>query len=474
MTPRTQKKKGAVPAAHPEEKKHLSGQWSSTWVFVLAASGAAIGFNNLWQFPSLVATHGGGAFVIVYLLCIAAIGLPLLVTEIMIGRLGRASPFYALSHVAEQSQASRHWRWLGALAMLGGFLIFSYLSVVAGWTMAYTLRMALGVFTGLTADGIGALFTQLVHDPEKQLFWHTLFIVATMVAVGRGLRLGLEPVVRYAAPAMFLLFLVLLVYALFLPGVDQALIQLLRLDFAHLTSTSILTAMSHAFFSLGLGIGALLMYGAYLDNEAPIPRTALAIAGIDTASALIGSIIVFAVLAAGRVEMEAGPTLVFQALPLAFDHLPLGRVFGTGFFVMLVIIALLTAIALVEPVMMWLGERFGLSRFKAALVCGSVAWILGLATILSFNYWAFSFRFLGVLRKLGFFDVLQLMTSQLLLPIGGIAIALFAGWRIRREISQAQIAARSPCAYDAWRWSVRLLTPVLVILILVYLHKLFV
>jgi len=177
MTPRTQKKKGAVPAAHPEEKKHLSGQWSSTWVFVLAASGAAIGFNNLWQFPSLVATHGGGAFVIVYLLCIAAIGLPLLVTEIMIGRLGRASPFYALSHVAEQSQASRHWRWLGALAMLGGFLIFSYLSVVAGWTMAYTLRMALGVFTGLTADGIGALFTQLVHDPEKQLFWHTLFIV---------------------------------------------------------------------------------------------------------------------------------------------------------------------------------------------------------------------------------------------------------------------------------------------------------
>lgn len=474
MTARTRKKHETAPAAHTEEKKHLSGQWSSNWLFVLAASGAAIGFNNLWQFPALVVEHGGGAFVIVYLLCVIAIGLPLLMTEIMIGRVGRASPVFALSHVAEQSRTSRYWRVLGKLAILGGFLIFSYLSVVAGWTMAYTMRMALGVFSGLTADGIGALFTKLVHDPEKQLFWHTLFIVATMVAVARGLRLGLEPVVRYAAPLMYGLLLALLLYALFLPGVDQALMQVLRLDFTRLSAMSVLAAMSHAFFSLGLGVGVLLMYGAYLDNNAAIPRAAMALAGLDTGAALIGSVVVFAVLAAGRVEMEAGPTLVFQALPLAFDHLPFGRVFGTGFFVMLVIIALLTAVALVEPVMVWLGERFGLSRFKAALLCGSVAWLLGLVTILSFNYWAFTFKFLGAIRKLGFFDILQLVTSQLLLPVGGIAVALFAGWWIKRDISQAQFAMRSPCAYDAWRWSVRLVTPLLLFLVLVYLHKLFV
>ena len=468
------KKHEAAPASHLEEKKHISGHWSSTWIFVLAASGAAIGFNNLWQFPALVAEHGGGAFVIVYLFSVAVIGVPLLMTEIMIGRVGRASPVFAMSHAAEQSRSSPHWRVLGGLAIVGGFLIFSYLSVIAGWTMAYTLRMALGVFSGLTADGIGALFTKLVRDPEKQLFWHTLFVVATMVAVARGLRLGLEPVVRYAAPLMFVLFAVLLAYVLFLPGVDQALLQLLRPDFARLTTTGVLTAMSHAFFSLGLGVGALLMYGAYLDDKAPISRAAVALAGIDTGTALVGSVIVFAVLFAGRVNMEVGPTLVFQALPLAFDHLSYGRVFGTVFFAMLVLIALLTAVALVEPVMVWLGERFGLSRFKSALLCGSLAWSLGLATILSFNYWAFSFKFLGVVRNLGFFDILQLATSQLLLPIGGIAIAVFAGWWLKRDISESQFAMRSPCAYDAWRWSVRLVTPLLLLLVFVYLHKLFV
>ncbi len=455
------------------EKKHLTGRWASSTMFVLAASGAAVGFNNLWQFPYIAGEYGGGAFVIVYFFCILLIGLPLLMAEVMLGRAGRASPVFAFYHLTEQARARHFWVFVGALGILGGFLIFSYLSVIAGWTMAYTLRSALGVFSGLTADGISSLFTALVNDPEKQLFWHTLFVVMTMVAGGRGLRLGLEPVIRHAAPVMFILLFILFLYASSTGEFEHALIYLFEPDFTRLTGIGILTAMAHAFFSLGLGVGVMLMYGAYLDEEVSIARTSLAVAGIDTAVALMGAVIVFSVLFAGKVELSSGAGLVFQALPLAFDHIPLGRIFGTLFFALLVVIAWLTAIALVEPAMVWLGERFGLSRFKAALLTGTLAWTLGLAAILSFNYWAFSFKFLGSLKKLGFFDILQILTSQALLPVGGILIALFAGWVMAAASTRERLAMRSPCAFDSWIWAVRLVTPALLLIVLLNIHKLF-
>jgi neurotransmitter:Na+ symporter, NSS family len=442
-------------------------------MFVLAASGAGIGFNNIWQFPHLAAEYGGGAFILVYVVCVLVLGVPLLMAEMMLGREGRGSPIHSFRRLAERVRAEPNWVLVGWMGVIGGFLIFSYLSVIAGWATAYFIRSAFGVFVGQTADGINSLFTLLVRDPEKQLFWHSLFVVATMVVSARGLRWGLEPVIKFFVPLMFLLLMVLAGYAATTDAFGHSLATLLQFDFTRLSSFAILSALAHAFFSLGLGVGAMLMYGAYLDHGAPILKVSLLVAGLDTAAGLLAAIAIFALLTSGGVGMASGPTLVFQALPLAFDHLPAGRLFGTLFFMALVIAAWMTAIALVEPVMVWLGERFNFPRFQAAIVCGAVAWTLGVITILSFNYWAYTFMFFGVLKKLGFFDIVQILTAYVLLPIGGILVALFCGWTLKPFLSRTALALPGSRPHVTWLWLMRLVIPVLLAIVIIRLPELF-
>lgn len=453
--------------------KAMDERWSSSPIFVLAAGGAAIGFNNFWQFPQLVALYGGGAFLIVYLLCVLILGVPLLMAELVIGRGGRAAPAGALRRLAGRAGAPPHWVLVGGMATLGAFLILSYLSVIAGWVIAYALRAAFGASSGLTADGMHGLFSALVKDPEKQLFWHTLFISMTMIAAGRGVRHGLEAVARYAVPLLCALLLMLLAYAATTDTFVRATERLLMPDFTKLSGVGVLAAMSHAFFSLGLGAGVMLMYGAYLDDKASIPRLSFLVVGVDTLVGLVACLIVFSVVNAGGQELTAGPTLVFQSLPLAFDHLPFGRIFATLFFALLAIVAWVSAIALAEPMLAWLEQTFAMSRWRAALLCGAGAWLLGLISILSFSDWAFSFKIFGTVKKLGFFDVLQILTAQVLLPLSGILVALFAGWVLKPDVTRAALALRSPCAYDAWLWSVRLAIPLLLAMVLLNLPGLF-
>lgn len=449
-------------------------QWSSPWVFVLAASGAAIGFNNIWQFPQLVAQHGGGAFLLVYLFWVLLIGVPLLAAEIALGRAGRASPIGSLRHLAERARADPNWTMVGALAVLASFLTFSYLSVVGAWTLAYWLRAAVGTLSGLTSDGLSSLFTAFVKDPEKQLFWHALFLGATLLVSARGLRRGLEPVIRYAMPLLFALFFALLGYALGLGDPLASLAPVFALDFTRLTADGVLHAASHAFFSLGLGLGVMLMYGAYLQAQTPpaAGRLAAAVAAADTLAGVVATAVVFAVLAAGQVAPAAGPALIFQAMPLAFDHVPLGWLFSTLFYALLAIAAWQSALALAEPVIAWLTERFAWSRARAALAVGLGAWVLGLAVILSFNYWAFAFKFFGMLKTLGFFDVLQIATAELMLPLTGILVALFAGWAMRPDDTRPWLELRSPCVYDAWLWLARLGIPVTLLVVMFHLPRL--
>jgi NSS family neurotransmitter:Na+ symporter len=442
-------------------------------MFVLAAGGAAIGFNNFWQFPQLAAQYGGGAYLIVYLLCVLVIGVPLLMTEYALGRSGRASPVLTFHFLARRLRADPAWAVIGMMGILGAFLILSYLSVIAGWVIAYTLRAGLGIFSGLTADGLNAQFSQLVKDPEKQLFWHACFMAMTMVVASRGVRHGLEALVRYTVPLLLVLLLAMTVYAATLDAFAHAVSALLLPDFSKLSGMGVLTAMSQAFFSLGLGAGAMLMYGAYLGAEANITRLSFMVAGVDIVTALVVCLVVFSVLFSGGVAVTSGPSLVFQAMPLAFDHLPYGRVFSTGFFALLVLAAWTSAISLAEPVMVWLSERFSMSLGRSALLCGAGAWALGVATILSFNTWAFSFKFSGIVKKLGFFDVMQVLTAQLLLPLTGILIALFAGWRMKPDTMREALRLRSSWLYLAWVWLLRLAIPVLLLIVLFYLPELF-
>ena len=454
-------------------RKTVHERWSSPGIFVLAASGAAIGFNNFWTFPPLTAQYGGGAFLIVYLLCVLLISVPLLMAEYALGRTGRASPIRTFHFLTRRVRANPAWILVGIMGVLSVFLILSYLSVIAGWVIAYMLRTGFGVFSGLTADGMNAQFAQLVRDPEKQLFWHTLFMTMTMVVAGRGVRHGLEVLVRYAMPLLLLLLLTLTAYAVTLDAFSHAVSVMFLPDFSKLSGTAVLAAMSHAFFSLGLGAGAMLMYGAYLGVDARVPRLSFYVAGIDTITALFISLVVFSLLFTGNVELSSGPSLVFQAIPLAFDHVPYGRVFSTVFFTMLVLAAWTSAISLAEPVMVWLSERFGMSLQRSALLCGISAWALGVVTILSFNNWTFSFKLFGVVKKLGFFDVMQVLTAQLLLPLSGILIALFVGWRMKPEMLRDMLHLRPTWLYPVWLWSMRVVVPALLLIVLFNLPELF-
>ena len=248
------------------------GQWSSRFAFILAATGSAVGLGNIWKFPYITGENGGGAFVLVYLLCILAIGIPIMMAEVMLGRRGRKSPVNTMRDLAKEASASPLWVWLGWLGVIAGFLILSYYSVIAGWAMAYVVRVASGTFEGATADGVSNIFSQFIADPEKLLAWHSLFMIVTMLVVARGVK-GLERTVKFLMPALFVILILLIGYAIDQGSFEEGVYFLFNPDFSKINSDGVLTAMGHAFFTLSLGMGAIMVYGAYLPSKVSIGST---------------------------------------------------------------------------------------------------------------------------------------------------------------------------------------------------------
>jgi NSS family neurotransmitter:Na+ symporter len=445
-----------------QPRKSIHGHWSSRWAFILAATGSAVGLGNVWRFPYITGENGGGAFVLIYLVCVAIIGVPIMMAEIMLGRRGRQNPINTMRTLAAESGAKGIWAVLGVLGLLSGFFILSFYSVIAGWTLAYVFRAGSGMFTNATADGVNAIFAGLTDDPERVLAWHTIFMVMTMVVVSRGVRSGLEQAVRFLMPALFVLLLVLVGYAMNTDFFQQGVEFMFRPDFSRVTPTGVLTAMGQAFFSLSIGMGAIMIYGSYLPERASIARSTIAIAAADTVVALLAGLAIFPVVFANGLAPAQGPGLIFQTLPLAFGHMPWGRMFGVLFFLLLVFAAWTSAISLVEPLVTWLVEIRGMTRIKAAAWAGIATWLLGVANVLSFNEWS------GVtLFGQTIFGILDFLTSNVMLPVGGLLIALFAGWVMKREASEEELALRA-VLYDAWYFLIRFVTPVGVLLILLH------
>jgi neurotransmitter:Na+ symporter, NSS family len=448
-------------------------RWSDKFTFVLALAGACIGFKAIWQFPYLASENGGGAFILVYLLFAFLIGAPLLIAEVMLGRRTHASPITTFTELSRDVYGRRYWPAVGWLMLVGGFLVLASLNVIAAWTAGYLLRSLSGVFNGLTADGIASVFTLFVKDPEKQLFWHLSFIAVTTVVVARGVRRGIGPAVQVFGALLFVSLLALVLYAVITGNLEDAALYVLTPDFAKLSPAAWIAALAHVFFGFGLGTGIAMMYGAYLPRDVSLVRATMTAVGLDALIVVCASVVVMAVLLGGGVAPTAGPSLVFQAMPLAFDHLPLGSWFASVFFILLLCLAFLTSIALAEPCVAWVSERFRLTRRRAALVVGLGAWLLGVVAILSFNHWAFSFKFFGAEKTLGIFDGLQILTAQLLLPVGGIFAALFAGWALSAEQARTDLALRSPCAFDTWWWLLRVVVPLSLLVLLFNLYTLY-
>ncbi len=461
------------------ERQSIHGQWSSRLVFILAATGSAVGLGNIWKFPYITGENGGGAFVVIYLLCIAAVGIPIMMAEIMLGRRGRQSPINTMATLSREEGVNGGWSLIGWSGVLAGFFILSYYSVIAGWALAYVVRAAANVFHGADAAEVEAIFNGLVGDPERVLAWHTLFMLMSMFVVAKGVKAGLEKAVTYMMPALFILLLVLVGYAantgyfeqglkfLFTPDFKKLLYQceaVAGIEQCEVSGSPVLVALGHAFFTLSLGMGAIMVYGSYMPKKASIAGSAILIASLDTLVALVAGMAIFPIVFANGLQPAAGPGLIFQTLPIAFGAMPGGHLFGTLFFVLLVFAAWSSAISLIEPAVAWLVENRNMTRVRASAWIGLTTWVLGLGSVFSFNIWSGDeYKLFGKT----FFDLLDYLAANIMLPLGGLLIAVFAGWMMKTASSREEFAMAEG-GYVLWWNVIRYVSPLAVVA--VFLH----
>lgn len=437
----------------------MHGQWSSRWVFIMAATGSAVGLGNIWRFPYVTGENGGGAFVLIYLLCVVSVGIPIMIAEVLLGRRGRQSPINSMRVLAAAEGLKPYWGLVGWLGVCAGFLILSFYSVVAGWSVAYIFEVGGGAFASGTAATSEQSFSDLTGSASSLLLWHTLFMVMVIGVVARGVQGGLEKAVKWLMPALFILLITMVTYAVIAGDFTTALKYLFEPDFSKITGSTVLAALGQAFFSLSLGMGSIIVYGAYLSKETSIIQTTFIIGAVDTLVAVLAGLAIFPIVFAYGLEPGSGPGLVFISLTIAFGQMPGGQIVGSLFFMLLTIAAWTSAISLLEPVTAWLIERFGLSRLKASMIGGVGAWILGIGSLLSFNLWK-EFELAGR----NFFDWTEFIGATVMLPLGGLFIALFAGWRMSKSSTRDELSTYA-LNYTLWRFLVRFIAPVGVVAI---------
>jgi NSS family neurotransmitter:Na+ symporter len=427
--------------------------WGSRVGFILAAAGSAIGLGNIWRFTYVMGNNGGAAFILIYLVCVALIGIPLFLAELTVGRKTQLNPVGAFRVLRPGSA----WPLVGAMGVLAGFLILSYYAVVAGWVLAYAVESPLGTISGLSTPAEAqAHFGALTGSALKSLGYHGLFMLLTILIVVRGIKGGIERASKIMMPAFFLLLLVLIARGLLLPGSGAGVEFLLRPDLSKISPSVFLEALGQAFFTLSLGMGAMITYGSYLSRESNLPRSSVEVAGMDTLVAVAAGFAIFPALFAFGMQPEQGPGLIFVTLPVVFHQMPAGAVFATIFFALVLVAALTSAISLLEVCATYFIDERGWSRSRAAWVLGGITFVLGIPAALAKGPWAdWSVASLlgatsgeGLLGSIGtlqlnWFDLVGTITSNYMLPLGGLLTALFVGWVWdRREVGREVRAGR--------------------------------
>jgi NSS family neurotransmitter:Na+ symporter len=454
------------------EKNSIHGMWSSRLMFILAAAGSAVGLGNIWRFPYLASDNGGGAFVLVYLGCIAVVGLPILIAEVLIGRHGRMSPINTLRKLTLEQGSHRGWVGIGWLGIAASVLILSFYSVVGGWTLHYTWLYLKQLLGGAPLGDPVLVFRSLLSNPLELTFWHAAFMLLTAAVVALGVEKGLERAVRYLMPALLVLLLLLIAYGFTTGRMADAATFLFRPDFSRIGGGVLLSAMGQAFFTLSLGMGTMMTYGAYLPRDGiSIPRVVTVVALTDTSIALLAGLAIFPiVIAFGLDPAGGGPGLIFNSLPLAFEAMPFGTAYGLLFFGLLAIAAWTSSISLLEPGTAYLTERSGLKHRKgSALLLAGLSWAVGLLSVLSLNVWS-DVKVpsgIGVLGGKNIMDVVEFLANDLMLPLGGLLIALLAGWTLSRTILREQLSEIPERLFNVLRWTWRVAAPLLMLVVLV-------
>jgi len=441
----------------------MHGAWSSRWTFILAATGSAVGLGNIWKFPYIAGENGGGAFVLVYLLCILMVGIPIMVAEVMLGRCGRHSPINTMRYLTEKAGLHGAWNAIGWLGVVAGLMILSYYAVIAGWALHYIGHMASGTFQGVTAEQAGIIFNALLADRDTLIFWQTIFLLLTVTVVIGGVTKGLGVAVRVLMPQLFVLLVLLLVFGYRQGDFARGFSFLFSFNYEALTWEGVLEALGHAFFTLSLGMGAIMAYGAYMPEHARIGRTVVAVGFLDTLIALVAGLAIFPIVFANpTIEPSSGPGLMFISLPVAFGNMPGGLLFGSVFFVLVTLAAWSSAISLIEPAVAYLVESRNFHRITANLLLGMLAWVVGLGSVLSFNVWSES-RIAGF----NFFEFMDFLTSSVMLPLTGLFIAIFVGWIMRPQSVRDELSDESDRVFWLWCMIVRYISPLAVLVVFV-------
>jgi len=442
--------------------------WSSGLTFILAAVGAAVGLGNIWKFPYVAGVSGGGAFVLVYLACVIFVAIPVLISELLIGRCGRRSPPEAMRAVAQSAGRSTRWSIVGFMGVVVGYLIATYYSVIAGWTLVYIFKAA-NSFDGANTVDVVRQFDELLADPTAMTIWHTVFISMALVIVGRGLRRGIEQAVKMLMPALFVMLLVMIGYAAVAGDFEAGVGFLFSVDFSKITGAVVLNAIGQAFFSISVAMGLMMVYGAYVPKNVSLTRSAIIIATADTVIALLAGLMIFPIVFANGLDPAEGPGLIFKTLPTAFVGMPGGAVFGALFFLLLAFAAITSIIAILEPIVAYAEDRWHMKRTTACVVFGFIGWAIGIASVLSFNAWndVTPLAMFNVFDGKTVYDLIDYFTANIMMPVGAILIALFVGWRMKPEMIEGDLSFSHPLLFKAWLWIMRVVAPIAILGILV-------
>ena len=430
------------------------GAWIGKWTFILAATGSAVGLGNIWGFPYKAGTNGGGAFVLIYLGCILIIGLPIMISEIVIGRKSGNSPINAMKNVALESKKSSVWQVVGWSGIFAGILILSFYSVIAGICLNYIFISATSSGTISSPDQ----FSSVISSPSNLIIWHTIFMVMTALIVSAGIKDGIGRMVKILMPMLGFLMIFMVIYSMINGDFTKAFSFLFAPDFSDVTSDTLLQAMGQAFFSLSLGMGSIMAYGAYMPKDQQVVSSSFTVASLDTLIAMLAGLAIFPIIFAFNLEPNSGPGLVFVSMLSAFNQMQFGQLIGPLFFILLSVAALSSSISLLEPGVAYLSEEGILSRKRSAEIISFFIWVLGIGSVLSFNIWSDVDIILGK----NFLDSMDLIANQILLPLGGMLIAIFVGWFMKESLIKDEIGNTNNALYLIWRFFVKFVAPLCV------------
>ena len=432
----------------------------------MATIGGAVGLGNLWRFPFIAGENGGGGFVLVYLAFVLFLGLPVLAGEMLLGRRGHRSAVNSIVELVRSEGANPAWRWIGWLSLLVPFIALTYYAVVAAWSMDYLYLAATDAFRNFDAAVSEDAFGARVNRPIYQVSLHGAFIAATVWAIARGVNNGIERISTIIMPTLFVMIVALVIYGIVAGDFVGAVKFLFAPDFSEITGRSVLIALGQALFSIGIGAGLMITYSSYMPREFSLRESATVVCVGDTLVALLAGLAIFPIVFASGLGADEGPGLIFITLPIAFGSMPGGHFIGTLFFLLLLFAAYTTALAMLEPTIAWLEEKFPGGRKKLTVITGFATWVLGLGSVLSFSTLA-TFNplgFLGIERNI--FGLADFTVANIVLPLNALLIAAFAGWVLRKSTVEDEFVQDPPGWKFYWRLANRYIAPVAIAIVL--------